>query len=127
MLLLSLLLLLLFLLMLLLLLLHLLCVAVQAWVREGVVLAEVLDEDVVKVNVVVGVLGCFYLSRERCMRQKEGGSESCEDELERDGRTPTCYIRCIKNTWIRTDPSLHAMVHTCWLAAANMGICMPIF
>ena len=54
---------LLLLMLLLLLLLRLLGVAVQEWVGEGVVLAEVLGEDVVQVDIVVGVLDFVFYSR----------------------------------------------------------------
>lgn len=56
-----------------LLILRLLGVAVQDWVGDGVVLAEVLGEDVVQVDIVVGVLEFFFFKGER------QAAESCEE------------------------------------------------
>ena len=84
--------LLLLLLLMLLLILRLLGVVVQDWVGDGVVLAEILGEDVVQVDIVVGVLEFVFYSRGRDRRRRDTRKRDVKNRvfrwrLQRDDRT----------------------------------------
>jgi hypothetical protein len=74
-----------------LLILRLLGVAVQDWVGDGVVLAEVLGEDVVQVDIVVGVLEFFFSRgrdrRRRAVRKRDVKNRVFRWRLQRNDRT----------------------------------------